>query len=118
MLFGFVPVVKIAGAFQHNIATRPIQLVHIIGREHLDLAAAQIKGAIANGDFVRITAMDRVIFDQMRSSGQRPRRIDLNNFNIVTQRLRDMRQSAAPDAAKPVDAYFYRHFRILEISNF
>jgi hypothetical protein len=29
-----------------------------------------------------------------------------------------MRQSTAPDAAKPVDAYFYRHFRILEIPNF
>ena len=53
--------------------------------------------------------MDGIVFDEMRSSGERASGVHLDHFDVIAPRGRDMAEGAAADAAKSVDANFDGH---------
>lgn len=112
MRLGFFAVVEFAGTLQNNVTAGPVQLVHVVGREHLHVTAAQVHGAFADGHVVWKTTVHAVILQQVGCSFQGASGIDLDHFDIVAARGCDMRQSAAPDAAEPVDPDFDGHVRL------
>ncbi len=112
MGLGLFAVIELAGAFQHDVAAVPVQIIHVIGGIHLHRATAQIHGAIAQDDLAGETAVHAVVFDQMRGGLQRAGGVHLDHLDIVAARGCDMRQSAPADAAKPVDPDFDGHDKL------
>ena len=100
---GFQTVIEGARAFQDHIATLPIQLLRVIGRECLDRATAQVQRVTVDAHLVAKTAVNGVITQQVGVGFKRAGGVDLHHLNVVSRRLVDMRQCAAPDASEAVD---------------
>ena len=112
-VFGcFIAVVKVAGAFQHNVNAGPVQLVHVIGGEHADRTLAHVHGAVLNHNIIGETTVYGVIADQVCRGFQWAGCIHFYNFHVVTRRFRDMHQRAASDAAKAIDTYGDSHQKL------
>ena len=113
MHVSFGAVVEFSRAFQHNVTTGPVELFWVIGRHHVNWAAAQIHGVPVNGYRAAKAPVDAVIFQKMHVGRDGARCVDLNHLNVVARTFGDVGQCAAPDPAKAVDPYGDSHDLIL-----
>jgi len=94
-----------AGALERHVDTElaPGQLGRVALGGHLDRPAADIDAVAAHRYVVGITAVDRVVAQQVRIGLDRAQVVDADHLYVVAPGLRRGAQNQPADTAEPVD---------------
>ena len=100
---------KAAGGFHHHLRAHrfPIQLGRIFFGEDADLLAINADGISLSLDLVMQVAEDGIVFKKMGQGLGVGEIVDRHKIELA--HAQRGAQDIAPDAAKPVDAYFDCH---------
>ena len=113
MRLGLVGVGEEAGGFDDDLRANggPVELGRIALGEDLELLAVDGDEVRAVGDVVLEVAQDGVVLEQVRERGRRGDVVHGDDFNLGVANC--SAEDVASDAAEAVNAYFYRHVRLL-----
>ena len=110
---GLVGIGEEAGGFDDDLCADggPVELGGVALGEDLELLAVDGDEVGAVGDLVLEVAQDGVVLEQVRERGRRGDVVDGDDFELGVANC--SAEDVASDAAEAVNAYFYRHFRLL-----